>query len=196
MVEFKNIKSNEGGLSVRTKLNEMLKGIIESGDGITGLWKFLRVLDNALKSLNLTLSDVSASLGEQILNCYDHTDTVFEDMRTYVNGISGGISGFAVDISFMPDFPVDKAATVLAVGAGVYENMLDINGDPIEIKDVDALVIFYKGAGVTYWQYKCVFARVVLDANIDGGTASTRWGGSKNIDGGTAAGGGDVTEIS
>lgn len=193
MIDYRNINSNEGGLSVRAKINNMFAALISGDEGINNVWKELVKVTNGFNSLELSVDNMYAELKEQVLKSFDYTDATAEDLRTYINGMNGGISGFAVDTNFMPNFPEDKTATVLAVGAGTYVNMLDVNGDPITIEDADALIIFYKGANSTYWQYKTVYARVVIDENIDGGNAFTKWGGSKNIDGGTATGGGTIT---
>lgn len=184
MIEYKNINANEGGLSVRAKLNSMFSSLISGDESINQVWKKLIEVTNGFTSLELNVEGMGESLKEQILRSFDYTDSTAEDLRTYINGISGGISGFAVDTTFKPNFPEDKAATVLAVGAGTYIYMLDIDGEPITIEDEDALTIFYKGANSTYWQYKSIYARIVLDENIDGGNAFTKWGGSKNVNGG------------
>lgn len=189
MIDYRNINANEGGLSVRAKINNMFAALISGDEGVNNVWKRLIEVTNGFSSLELSVGDMYDELKEQVLKSFDYTDSTAEDLRTYINGMNGGISGFAVDTSFSPDFPEDKAATVLAVGAGTYVNMLDVYGDPITIEDADALTVFYKGANSTYWQYKSIYARVVVDENIDGGNAFTKWGGSKNIDGGTATGG-------
>ena len=194
MIDYRNINANEGGLSVRAKINNMFAALISGDEGVNNVWKRLIEVTNGFSSLELSVGDVYDELKEQVLKSFDYTDFTAEDLRTYINGMNGGISGFAVDTSFNPDFPEDKAATVLAVGAGTYVNMLDVYGDPITIEDADALTVFYKGANSTYWQYKSIYARVVVDENIDGGNAFTKFGGSKNIDGGTATGGGGVTQ--
>lgn len=194
MIDYRNINANEGGLSVRAKINNMFAALISGYEGVNNVWKKLVEVTNGFNSLELSVDDMYDELKGQVLKSFDYTDATAEDLRTYINGMNGGISGFAVDTSFNPDFPEDKAATVLAVGAGTYVNMLDVNGDPITIEDADALTIFYKGANSTYWQYKSIYARVVVDENIDGGNAFTKYGGSKNIDGGTATGGGKVTQ--
>ena len=188
MIDYKNINDNEGGLSVRAKINNMFAALISGDEGVNNVWKKLVELTNGFNSFELSVGDMYDELKEQVLKSFDYTDATAEDLRTYINGMNGGISGFAIDTSFKPDFPEDKAATVLAAGSGTYIYMLDINGDPITINDEDALTIFYKGANSTYWQYKSIYARVVLvqDGNIDGGNATTKWGGSKNIDGGRA----------
>lgn len=193
MIAYRNINANEGGLSVRAKINNMFAALISGDEGVNNVWKRLIEVTNGFSSLELSVGNVYDELKEQVLKSFDYTDSTAEDLRTYINGMNGGISGFAVDTSFNPDFPEDKAATVLAVGAGTYVNMLDVYGDPITIEDADALTVFYKGANSTYWQYKSIYARVVVDENIDGGNAFTKWGGSKNIDGGTATGGGTIT---
>lgn len=195
MIDYKNINADEGGLSVRAKLNSMFAALISGDEGVNSVWKKLVETINGVNSLELNMGNMYDELKEYVLNGLDYTDATAEDLRTYINGMNGGISGFAVDTSFKPTFPEDKAATVLAVGSGTYVNMLDAEGNPITIESSDAIVIFYKGANSTYWQYKLVYARVVIDENVDGGNAFTKWGGSKNIDGGTAAGGGTISFI-
>lgn len=172
MIDYRNINANEGGLSVREKINNMFAALISGDEGVNNVWKKLVEVTNELNSLGLSMRDIYDALKEQVLKSFDYTDATAEDLRTYINGMNGGISGFAVDTSFNPNFPEDKAATVLAAGAGTYVNMLDVNEDPITIEDADALTIFYKGANSTYWQHKSIYARVVADGNIDGGTAT------------------------
>lgn len=90
-------------------------------------------------------------------------------------GVNGDILGFAEDSSFNPNFPEDRDATVFAVSAGTYVNMLDINGNPIIVEDEDALTIFHKSSNSDYWQYKSIYIKKV----IDGGNVSTELGESK-----------------
>ena len=90
-------------------------------------------------------------------------------------GVNGDILGFADDSSFNPNFKQDRDATVFAVSAGTYVNMLDINGNPIIVEDEDALTIFHKSANLDYWQYKSIYIKKV----IDGGNVSTELGESK-----------------
>ena len=90
-------------------------------------------------------------------------------------GVNGDILGFADDSSFNPNFPEDRDATVLAVSAGTYVNMLDINGNPIIVEDEDALTVFHKSSNSDYWQYKSIYIKKV----IDGGNVSTEFGESK-----------------
>lgn len=166
MIDYRNINANEGGLSVRAKINNMFAALIFGDEGVNNVWKKLVEVTNGFNSLELSVDDMYDELKEQVLKSFDYTDVTAEDLRTYINGMNGGISGFAVDTSFNPDFPEDKAATVLAVGAGTYVNMLDVNGDPITIEDADALTVFYKGANSTYWQYKSIYARAVMKSLI------------------------------
>ena len=187
MITYNNINANEGGLSVRAKINNMFSALISGKEGVNEVWKSITLLLNGLSTTDSELDDVYAELKEQILRSFDYTDISIEDMRTYINGMDGGISGFAIDTDYDPDFPEDKAATVLGVGKGTYINMLDSTGAPITITDEDALVVFYKGANSTYWQYKLVYARAVINRGvIDGGRADTKYGGINTIDCGHA----------
>lgn len=183
MITYLSINSNEGGASVRAKLNTMFSALISGGEGMNEVWRTITTLRSDFNELELSSQATYNELKEQILNSFDYTDKTASDLLTYINGMNGGISGFAVDTTYPFDFPEDKAVTVLAVGSGTYVNALDINGNPITILDSDAITVFYKGANSTYWQYKSVYARIVLDENVDGGNAFTAWGGSKNVDG-------------
>lgn len=187
MIDYRNINANEGGLSVRAKINNMFSALISGNEGVNNVWKRLVEVTNGFNNLALSVGNMYDELKEQVLKSFDYIDATAEDLRTYINGMNGGISGFAVDTSFKPDFPEDRAATVLAVGAGTYTYMLDMEGNPITITEPDALTIFYKGANSTYWQYKSVYARVNMIGNIDGGNATTVWGGSEYISGGNAS---------
>ena len=120
MIDYRNINANEGGLSVRAKINNMFAALISGYEGVNNVWKKLVEVTNGFNSLELSVDDMYDELKEQVLKSFDYTDVTAEDLRTYINGMNGGISGFAVDTSFNPDFPEDKAATVLAVGAGTY----------------------------------------------------------------------------
>ena len=160
MIDYKSINKNESGLSVRAKINSMFSALIDGNEGMNSVWKkFLEVAKN-YSDLTVKVEDGYDDVKEQVLKGFDYTDKTAADLLVYINGMNGGISGFAVDTSFKPNFPEDKPATVLGAGAGTYTYMLDINGSPITIEDEDALIIFYKGADSTYWQYKTVFARV------------------------------------
>lgn len=160
MIEYKNINANESGLSVRAKINGMFSSLINGGEGVNNLWKSLVRVTESIKALELNMDNSYAELREQVLQSYAHTDSVADDLRLYINSMNGGVSGFAIDTSFEPNFPEDKAATVLAAGSGTFIHFLDVDGNPITIADDDALTIFYKGENSSYWRYKSVYARV------------------------------------
>ena len=52
-------------------------------------------------------------------------------MIRYVNSVSGGVSGFATDVNYEPNFPSNKSVTLLAAGAGVYKNFIGVDGSPL-----------------------------------------------------------------
>lgn len=169
---YSYINSGEQGLSVRIKLNEMLKGLIDGVEGVNAIWRNLNETNSDVDSLEVTVQDNYYTLKEQLLNNLDHTDASIEDLRLYINAISGGVCGFATDTDYVPDFPEDKNVTVLAAGSGTYTHFLDMYGNPITIEDSDAITIFYRAAYSDFWLYKSVFARVVVNEDVDGGTAT------------------------
>lgn len=162
MVEYQNINANESGLAVRAKLNNMFKALISSNEGVNKLWQSIIELTTKTGEVQQDSYDKYQELKEQLLKSFDYTDKTADDLLVYINGINGGVSGFAVDPTFKPEFPTDVAATVLAAGAGTYVNFLDSNGQAITITESDAITIFYKGKGVTFWQYKSIYARATI----------------------------------
>lgn len=166
MVEYQNINANESGLAVRAKLNNMFKALISSNEGVNKLWQSIVELTTKTGEVQQDSDDKYQELKEQLLKSFDYTDKMADDLLVYINGINGGVSGFAVDPTFKPEFPTDVAATVLAAGAGTYVNFLDSNGRAITITESDAITIFYKAKGVTFWQYKSIYARVTLNKSL------------------------------
>lgn len=162
MVEYQNINANESGLAVRAKLNNMFKALISSNEGVNKLWQSIVELTTKTGEVQQDSDDKYQELKEQLLKSFDYTDKMADDLLVYINGINGGVSGFAVDPTFKPDFPIDVAATVLAAGGGTYVNFLDSNGQAITITESDSITIFYKAKGVTFWQYKSIYARSTI----------------------------------
>ena len=188
MIERQFINSNEGGLSVRAKLNNMFAALITGDEGVNNVWKKIQELINSQNDLeNLTESQYN-ELKDQILKSFDYTDITASDLMNYINAINGGVAGFAESTEYNPNIPEDKAATIIALGSGTYRYFLDVNGDPITIEGVQSFTVFYKAANSTYWKYKTINLEVVIDYNVDGGTAFTKYGGSKIVDGGNAEG--------
>lgn len=167
MVEYQNINANESGLAVRAKLNNMFKALISSNEGVNKLWQSIVELTTKTGEVQQDSDDKYQELKEQLLKSFDYTDKTADDLLVYINGINGGVSGFAVDPTFKPEFPTDVAATVLAAGAGTYVNFLDSNGQAITITESDAITIFYKAKGVTFWQYKSIYARATINNIIN-----------------------------
>lgn len=166
MVEYQNINANESGLTVRAKLNNMFKALISSNEGVNKLWQSIVELTTKTGEVKQDSDDKYQELKEQLLKSFDYTDKTVDDLLVYINGINGGVSGFAVDPTFKPEFPIDVAATVLAAGAGTYVNFLDSNGQAITITELDAITIFYKAKGVTFWQYKSIYARATINKSL------------------------------
>lgn len=159
MIEYQNINKNESGLSVRAKLNSMLRELISGKEGNIALWK--KVLEVV---------------------------TDFEELTTYVNAMHGGVSGFALTTEYEPKVLEEKSATIIAIGPGTYTHFLDKNGNPIVIEGAQSFTVFYKAEDETYWNHVTTHLDVVVDENVDGGTAFTKYGGSKVVDGGNAEG--------
>lgn len=186
MVEYQNINGYDSGLIVRAKLNNMFKALILSDEGVNKLWQSIVELTTKTGEVQQDSDNKYQELKEQLLKSFDYTDKTADDLLVYINGINGGVSGFAVDPAFKPEFPIDVAATVLAAGAGTYINFLDSNGRAITITESNAITIFYKAKGVTFWQYKSINASVTLVENLDCGNAYSKFGGARVIDCGGA----------
>ena len=172
MLKLQTILNGESGLSVRTKINSMFQDLIDGNEGANELWKKIIDMTSSIDMTQQELEDTYVTIKAQILNAYDYTDKQITDLKTYVDGLEGGIGGFSPSTSYNPDVEQDKAYTFIAVGAGTYTNFKGQNGSPITITDDNALTIFYKGAGSTYWQTKSVTSILVKEA-LDGGNAAT-----------------------
>lgn len=137
----------------------------------------LPVIDvaNAEHAVRASQDDEGHVLAEMYSAIQTLTSEVNSLKEQIEKGVNGDILGFADDSSFNPNFKQDRDATVFAVSAGTYVNMLDINGNPIIVEDEDALTIFHKSANLDYWQYKSIYTKKV----IDGGNVSTELGESK-----------------
>lgn len=188
MIERFNINQNEGGLSVRAKLNNMFGALIVGDEGVNAVWKKIQELLNSQNALEQLTEAQYEELKDQILKSFDYTDMTAADLMNYINAIDGGVAGFAESPEYNPNIPEDKAATIIALGPGTYQHFPDVGGNPIVISGAQSFTVFYKGANSTYWKYKTVNLEVVVDENVDGGTAFTKYGGSKVVDGGNAEG--------
>lgn len=186
MIERLNINKYEGGLSVRSKLNTMFSELITGSEGSNAIWKKIQEILNSQEALEKLTEQQYEELKDQVLKSFDYTDVTAADLLTYINAINGGVAGFAGSTDYNPNIPQEKSATIIALGPGTYVYFLDENGESIVINGVQAFTVFYKAAGVTFWKYKTIDLSVVVDNNIDGGTAFTKYGGSKVIDGGNA----------
>ena len=170
MIEFKNINNNESGLSVRSKLNSMFASLINGDEGVNKVWVKMQQILNSQNALEELTEAQYEELKEQVLKTFDYTDISVNNLMNYINAINGGISGFADSTEYNPNIPEDKAATILAVGAGTYTYFKDNTGAAITIEGDDALIIFYKAANSTYWKYTSILGKINLD-EIDGGNA-------------------------
>lgn len=165
-MEYKKINNNDTGLLVRTKLNEMLQELISGNEGVMTLWKKLTEVNNSGISNSEELQSLYEELKNNIFQAMNYADKEINNLLSYINGIDGGVNGFAGDTSYNPEFPSDKAATVIGIGPGTFEHFLDEDGTPITINET-VLVIFYKGAGVTYWEYSTIIPQIVTNEVSD-----------------------------
>lgn len=186
MTHLETINAGETGLSVRAKLNKMFSDLITGPEGVNAVWNKLNALSSQLNSIQERMSTMNTELGDRITSSVKYTDTTANNLRIYIDGFIYGISAFAEDETFMPNFSQDKSATVMAFGSGVFVNLKDVDGNPIVIEDADAVTIFYRAANTDYWTYRSVHAVLYTDDNADGGNALSKWGGAKVIDGGEA----------
>lgn len=172
MVEFSNINPNESGLSVRSKLNKMLRELISGVEGVNSVWNEILSLDGITDEIRSDLTAWYSELRTQILYGFDETARVSADLKSYIDGMFGGVSAFAESTSYNPQFPFEKAATVIAVQPGKYTNFKNSSGVPIVITAENALTIFYKGANSNYWKYHSIVG-ISVKESVDGGYAGT-----------------------
>lgn len=160
MINYKNINANEIGLSIRAKINSMFGALISGAEGINELWKRLVEVNSAVKDNVTETSNLKDELQNRLSDVLGYTDREINSLLSYINGMEGGVNGFAEDTNFQPNYPVDVAATVIGVGPGTFTNMLDEEGVAISVDSV-SVVIFFKDAGSTYWKYKTILPNVV-----------------------------------
>lgn len=160
MIEHRNINANESGLSVRAKLNRMFIDLISGIEGVNKLWKHLVEVNSAINDNVTETSNLRDELQNRLFDVLGYTDREINDLLSYVNGMKGGVNGFAEDTSFQPNYPEDVAATVIGVGPGTFTNMLGEDGSAITVDSV-SVIIFFKAAGSTYWKYKTILPNVV-----------------------------------
>ena len=58
MIDYRNINANEGGLSVRAKINNMFAALISGDEGVNNVWKRLIEVTNGFSSLELSVGDI------------------------------------------------------------------------------------------------------------------------------------------
>ena len=166
MIINQQINNNEKGLSVRAKLNSLFYEIIDGADGINKIQETLNHFTSELKSLSDTSDEKYEEFKEQLIKSFDYTDVSIADLMVYINGMNGGVSGFAVDTSFDPsEFNNDKAVTILAGQVGTYTYFKDENGESITITEM-GVTIFYRGIGSTYWRYKTIPVTVNIQQEL------------------------------
>ena len=192
MVEFSNINPNESGLSVRSKLNKMLRELISGVEGVNSIWNEILSLDGITDDIRSDLTAWYTELRTQILYGYDYTDKVSGDLKSYINGMDGGVSAFADSTVYDPQFPIGKAATVLATQPGTYVNFKDDTGNPITITDENAVTIFYKGADSDFWKHHSIkvesdVSQVVTQQRFSASVINGKyWNSTGNLTNGTA----------
>lgn len=192
MVGFSNINPNESGLSVRSKLNKMLRELISGVEGVNSIWKEILSLDGITDDIRSDLTAWYTELRTQILYGYDYTDKVSGDLKSYINGMDGGVSAFADSTVYDPQFPIGKAATVLATQPGTYVNFKDDTGKPITITDENAVTIFYKGADSDFWKHHSIkvesnVSQVVTQQRFSASVINGKyWNSTGNLTNGTA----------
>lgn len=162
MIEQKYINANESGLSVRSKLNKMFRDLISGVDGSNNLWKRLNEVNNALGANINDTSSLRDDLQNRILDSFGYTDREIGHLLSYVNGMKGGVNGFADSVNFIPKYPKEVAATVIGVGPGIFKNMIGEDGRPISITTL-SVVIFFKAENSIYWNYKTIIPNIVYN---------------------------------
>lgn len=165
MIELQQILSGENGLSVRAKINALFRDIIEGKEGVNAIQDRLRSFSADINSLSGITNERLEELREQVLKSFDYTDISVADLLVYINGMNGGVSGFAIDTSFNPEFSSEKPVTVLAGQKGIYTHFLDQSGNPITITQ-EGVTIFYRGTNSTYWKYKTIPVEVNVQSEL------------------------------
>ena len=137
----------------------MLSALITGEEGVNFLWNRYFDMETSISNIQGNVQTFYQDLKAQILHSYSYTDSKVSDLKTYVNGMSGGVTAFADSTSYDPSgIPVEKSATVLAVLPGQ-----------------DGLTISYKAAGANYWKHQSILAGIIiLESSIDGGGAFNR----------------------
>lgn len=152
--DIKRIQQGDSGLEARTKINEMLFAIIKGDKGLLKLWEALTESSTHVDNATALAQQVKETQRDNNVALMDKIDREVANMVRYVNSVSGGVSGFATDVNYEPNFPSNKSVTLLAAGAGTYKNFIGVDGRPITITNASALIIMYREAGATYWSYK------------------------------------------
>lgn len=124
-----------------------------------------KIIDGTIQStdLNPNAFDNTLTKPDKIAPA-DVVGSELTELLNYINGMEGGVNGFAEDTSFQPNYPEDVAATVIGVGPGTFTNMIGENGSAITVDSV-SVVIFFKAAGSTYWKYKTILPTVVIEGD-------------------------------
>lgn len=138
----------------------MLSDLISSAKGVNRLWKALTDINKSVGDNAIELGNLRSELQDRLSDVLGYTDREINDLLNYINGMYGGVNGFAEDTNFLPNYPKDVAATVIGVGPGTFVNMLGEDGSSITI-DSEVVVIFFKAEGSTYWKYKTVIPNIV-----------------------------------
>ena len=126
-----------------------------------------KIIDGTIQStdLNPNAFDNTLTKPDKIAPA-DVVGSKLTELLSYINGMEGGVNGFAEDTSFQPNYPEDVAATVIGVGPGTFTNMIGENGSAITVDSI-SVVIFFKAAGSTYWKYKTILPTVVIEGNVE-----------------------------
>ena len=126
-----------------------------------------KIIDGTIQStdLNPNAFDNTLTKPDKIAPA-DVVGSKLTELLNYINGMEGGVNGFAEDTSFQPNYPEDVAATVIGVGPGTFTNMIGENGSAITVDSI-SVVIFFKAAGSTYWKYKTILPTVVIEGNVE-----------------------------
>lgn len=167
MINLTEIFNNEWGITVRAKINSALQEIINGKEGLNNANEALLKVASSLSEVQKELSDNYEDLQQQVMTCSSQVDKAKSELLTMIEGMNGGgVSALADTVSYDPrNLPTSKACIVLTGLSGVFINLLNEDGNPIEVED-NGFTIFYRPAGESFWTYQTIYVSVNTSTDI------------------------------
>lgn len=182
MLQFPGIQNGDKGSVVRALLNDILIALTTGYEGVNALWEELKKQAKSITDLSETVTNNYKSLSSEISGANDYTDQQVGKLQVILDATSG-VAGFAPTPDYNPNIPVEKAANIIAVGAGTYTYFLDSTGTPITIEAVNSITVFYKGKGVSYWEYKTLVIEPPMHSLVENtGTGTVSVSAQNEVD--------------